>query len=67
MRKLLAAAAIGLSTAPVAAADLPAPLAAQGAITVAVVPNHPPLESCAPLAGALTGFGVKQATTNAGQ
>lgn len=67
MRKLLAAAAIILPTASVAAADLPTPIAAQGATRGEVVPNHPPLAFCDPAAGALTGFGVQQATINAGQ
>ena len=53
MRNLVAAALLWLPTAVAAAADLPA------AITVAVVPNYPPLEFRDPATGALTGFDVE--------
>ena len=57
--RLLAAAASCLPLAPAAAADLPVPIAARGAVTVAVVPNYPPLEFRDPATGALTGFDVE--------
>ncbi len=59
MKRLLAAAALCLPATLAAAADLPAPIAQRGAITVAVVPNYPPLEFRDPATGALTGFDVE--------
>jgi len=59
MKRLLAAAALCLPATLAAAADLPAPIAARGAITVAVVPNYPPLEFRDPATGTLTGFDVE--------
>ena len=41
------------------AAELPAALKAKGALTVAVVPNYPPLEFRDPASGQLTGFDVE--------
>jgi len=56
--RLLAAALLCLPVT-LAAAELPAPIAARGAMTVAVVPNYPPLEFRDPATGALTGFDVE--------
>ncbi len=56
-RILLAAVLCGPVLA--AAAELPPAIAAKSAITVAIVPNYPPLEFRDPATGTLTGFDVE--------
>ncbi|HEX3984565.1 MAG TPA: ABC transporter substrate-binding protein [Acidisoma sp.] len=62
MRRLLAAAllaALPVGTAAAAAtATLPPAIASKGSLTVAIVPNYPPMEFRGPATNALTGFDV---------
>lgn len=58
MKRILLAALLCGAAHP-AAAELPAAIDARGAMTVAVVPNYPPLEFRDPATGALTGFDVE--------
>jgi len=53
----LAAALIAMVTA-VGAAELPPEIATKGSLTVAIVPNYPPMEFRDPATSALTGFDV---------
>jgi polar amino acid transport system substrate-binding protein len=60
MNKLfLATALICAATASAMAAELPAAIAKQGSIRVAIVPNYPPMEFRDPATNALTGFDVE--------
>ena len=59
MRRLLALTLLCAPAMPAAAADLPATIAEKGSITVAAVPNYPPLEFRDPATNALTGFDVE--------
>lgn len=59
MKHLLAAVILCLPAGLAAAADLPPAIATRGAITIAVVPNYPPLEFRDPATNALTGFDVE--------
>src|SRR5882757_2775530 len=59
MKLFLAAAAIGAATVSVKAVELPADIAKQGSIKVAIVPNYPPMEFRDPASGTLTGFDVE--------
>ena len=59
MRCILAVAAFCLPSLCAGAAELPAGIAAKGEMTVAVVPNYPPLEFRDPATNALTGFDVE--------
>jgi len=52
------AALIGMGTAA-GAVDLPPEIAKKGSLTVAIVPNYPPLEFRDPATSALTGFDVE--------
>ncbi len=58
MKRILLAAVL-CGPVPAAAAELPPAIAAKSAITVAIVPNYPPLEFRDPATGALTGFDVE--------
>ena len=58
MKRLLAAALLCLPVATAIAAELPPAIASRGAMTVAIVPNYPPLEFRDPATNALTGFDV---------
>lgn len=58
MRRILLAALLCGAALPATAADLPPAIAGKGALTVAVVPNYPPLEFRDPATGKLTGFDV---------
>lgn len=57
--KCILLAAVLCSPVLAAAAELPSAIAAKSAITVAIVPNYPPLEFRDPATGALTGFDVE--------
>jgi polar amino acid transport system substrate-binding protein len=59
MKRVLAAALIGMASASAGAAELPPEIAQKGSLTVAIVPNYPPLEFRDPAAGTLTGFDVE--------
>ena len=59
MRRLLAAALLCLPVVTAVAAELPPAIASRGAMTVAIVPNYPPLEFRDPATNALTGFDVE--------
>jgi polar amino acid transport system substrate-binding protein len=59
MKRLLALSLLCATSTLAAAAELPASIAAKGSITVAVVPNYPPLEFRDPATDALTGFDVE--------
>jgi len=56
---LLAAALVCDATAAAVAVELPAEIAKQGSIRVAIVPNYPPMEFRDPATNALTGFDVE--------
>jgi len=58
MRRALAAALLCLPVASAVAAELPPGIAKSGTITVAIVPNYPPLEFRDPATSTLTGFDV---------
>ncbi len=58
MIRVLATAALCLPACLAAAADLPQSIASRGAITVAMVPNYPPLEFRDPATNALSGFDI---------
>jgi polar amino acid transport system substrate-binding protein len=60
MIKLLLATVLACAAAASAAAvELPPEIAKQGSITVAIVPNYPPMEFRDPATNALTGFDVE--------
>jgi len=59
IRFFLATALIGAATASAMAVELPAEIAKQGSIRVAIVPNYPPMEFRDPATNALTGFDVE--------
>lgn len=58
MKRLLLAALLCLPATLAAAADLPPEIAKRGSMTVAIIPNYPPLEFRDPATNALTGFDV---------
>jgi polar amino acid transport system substrate-binding protein len=66
-RRLLAALCVSLMPAIAHAAPLPDAIAARGSITIAVVPNYPPLEFRDPATGKLTGFDVDLGEALAGK
>jgi polar amino acid transport system substrate-binding protein len=57
MKTSVAAALIAMVTA-VGAAELPLEIATKGSLTIAIVPNYPPMEFRDPATSALTGFDV---------
>ena len=59
IRFFLATALIGAATASAMAVELPAEIAKQGSIRVAIVPNYPPMEFRDTATNALTGFDVE--------
>src|SRR6266849_7063833 len=59
IRFFLATALIGAATASAMAVELPAEIAKQGSIRVAIVSNYPPMEFRDPATNALTGFDVE--------
>jgi polar amino acid transport system substrate-binding protein len=59
MKCFLATALIGAATASATAVELPAEIAKQGSIRVAIVPNYPPMEFRDPATNVLTGFDVE--------
>ncbi len=59
MKRLLAATLLCLPATLAGAADLPAAIAQKGSLTMAIVPNYPPLEFRDPATNALTGFDVE--------
>src|SRR5882762_1531242 len=59
MMKPVLAAVLVAATASVQAVELPAGIAKQGSIKVAIVPNYPPMEFRDPATGTLTGFDVE--------
>ena len=58
MKTSVAAVLIGMATAA-GAVELPPEIASKGSLTVAIVPNYPPLEFRDPATSALTGFDVE--------
>jgi polar amino acid transport system substrate-binding protein len=58
MKTGVAAVLIGMATAA-GAVELPPEIASKGSLTVAIVPNYPPLEFRDPATSALTGFDVE--------
>jgi len=59
IKVILATALIGAATASAMAVELPAEIAKQGSIRVAIVPNYPPMEFRDPATNVLTGFDVE--------
>lgn len=59
MKRLLVGALFCLAALPAAAATLPPAMAKSGQMTVAIVPNYPPLEFRDPATNKLTGFDVE--------
>lgn len=59
MKGILAAVFLVAANASVVAVELPAEIAKQGSIRVAIVPNYPPMEFRDPATNTLTGFDVE--------
>jgi polar amino acid transport system substrate-binding protein len=59
MMKTSVAAALIAMVAAASAAELPPEIATKGSLTVAIVPNYPPMEFRDPATSALTGFDVE--------
>jgi polar amino acid transport system substrate-binding protein len=59
IKTILAAALISMAATFAGAVELPAEIAGKGSLTVAIVPNYPPLEFRDPATSALTGFDVE--------